>query len=98
MDQPVIRQWVFSGHAVRQMFARGISVQDVQEVGTGGDTIAEYPEDAPYPSRLLLGFVRGRPIHVVLAFDQDTETGHVVTCYVPAAAIWEPDFRTRRKP
>ena len=98
VDRPTIEAWSFSGHAIRQMFARRISVDEVQEVAVKGETIAEYPEDTPYPSELLLGFLGGRPIHIVFAYDNVTGTGHVVTAYVPDARIWEPDFRTRRKP
>ena len=90
------QQIVFSGHAVRQMFAREISVEDVRMVITAGATIAEYPDDEPYPSCLLSGVVRERTIHVVLAYDSETLTGIVVTAYIPDPGFWSSDFRTRR--
>jgi hypothetical protein len=57
---------VFSGHAVRRMFERGITTEPVLEVIAVGEIIAEYDDDTPHPSRLLSGIVNGRPIHVVV--------------------------------
>jgi len=39
------------------MFQRGINEKDVREVLKNGETIEERPDDLPYPSRLMLGFV-----------------------------------------
>jgi len=78
------------------MADRGIKVAEIRAVITEGETIAVYPDDDPYPSCLLLGFVRGRPIHVVLAYDSTTLTGIVVTVYIPDTGLWTDDFRTRR--
>ncbi len=85
------------GHAVRQMFERSITVDEVQTVITQGEMITAYPDDQPYPSRLCLGVVRGGPIHVLLAYDTDTRTGYVVTEYIPDLSRWSDDFRTRRE-
>jgi hypothetical protein len=57
----------FSGHAVRQMFARGITRAQVIDVVEHGKITIDYPDDTPYPSALLLGFSDGAPIHAVLA-------------------------------
>ena len=62
----------------------------------GGETIAEYPDDSPYPSRLMLGHVDGKPIHVVVAADTATAICIVITVYEPQPDWWENDFRTRR--
>jgi hypothetical protein len=45
----------FSGHAVSRIFERGLSKGDVLWVMDHGETIAEYPDGRPYPSRLILG-------------------------------------------
>ena len=87
---------VFSGHAVQRMFERGIGRDDVKEVVAGGEAIAEYPDDSPYPSRLMLGHVNGKPIHVVVAVDKATATCIVITAYKPQPDWWKDDFRTRR--
>jgi len=57
------------------MFARGISTADVETALASGQTIEEYPMDKPYPSRLVLGWIHGRPLHVVVAENRrDGET------------------------
>jgi hypothetical protein len=48
---------VFTGHAIQRMFERAISRDDVLAVIEQGEAIAEYTDDKPHPSRLLLGFV-----------------------------------------
>ena len=52
---------VFSGHSVQRMFQRGVGKDDVMAVVSSGEMTADYPDDSPYPSRLLLGsWRRGR--------------------------------------
>ena len=87
---------VFSGHAVRRMFKRRISREEVLEAIARGETIAEYPEDEPYPSVLLLATVGGRVLHIVVAEDAGSGTCYIVTVYLPDPGLWSPDFRTRR--
>ena len=87
---------VFSGHAIQRMFQRGVGRDAVNEVVSGGETVADYPGDSPYPSCLLLGFIDGRPVHVVVAWDAGTGTCIIVTAYEPRPEQWEPGFRRRR--
>jgi hypothetical protein len=49
------------------MFQREINEHDVRAILTTGETIEEYPDDIPYPSRLILGWIGKRPIHIVAA-------------------------------
>ena len=80
------------------MFARSITVEEVKAAVLSGEAISEYPTDQPYPSRLMLGFPSGRPLHVVVAQQMaDTEL-IIVTAYEPDPALWEPGFRERKKP
>ncbi len=92
------REVKFSGHAVRRMFERGISVEDVLAVIVSGEVISDYPEDAPFPSCLILGFVSTRPIHVVTAREARSGTCYVITTYPPHPAQWSTDFKIRRSP
>jgi len=39
------------------MFERGISETDVNRVLVDGEVIQTYPDDTPYPSRLMLGWL-----------------------------------------
>jgi hypothetical protein len=63
----------------------------------GGQVIENYPDDAPYPSALVLGFARDRPVHVVVALDTSAPEAHIITVYEPSPDEFEPDSRTRRK-
>ncbi len=93
-----IESLLFSAHALRQMFARSISADDIRAVVDEGEVIASYADDKPYPSELLLGSPTGRPLHVVLAYNQDARTGYVLTAYVPDPKLWSGDHKTRRNP
>lgn len=50
-----ISRFVFRVHAIQRMFQRQVSKQDVRVVLETGETIESYPDDAPFPSRLVLG-------------------------------------------
>ena len=58
---------IFRVHAVQRMFERLINADDVRSVLRDGEMIESYPDDTPYPSRLVLGWVDIRPLHVVVA-------------------------------
>ena len=87
---------VFSSHAIRQMFFRRISQEQVKSVIAYGEVIEETPDDEPFPSYLLLDMVQGLPIHVVIPQDIESQTCYVVTAYVPGFDLWRNDFRVRR--
>lgn len=60
---------IFSAHAVRQMFFRRISREQVKSVIAYGEVIEETHDDQPFPSYLLFDFVQGLPLHVVISQD-----------------------------
>lgn len=86
---------VFRVHAVQRMAQRTISVAEVRTVLSSGETIEDYPNDTPYPSRLMLGWSGTRPLHVVAADDDANQETIVITAYVPDATQWSADFRRR---
>ncbi len=86
----------FSSHAVMRMFERQIGENEVEAVIVNGEVIREYPDDKPYPSVLLLGWVNQRPIHVVVGKDTETQKIYVITIYEPDATRWQSGFRERR--
>jgi len=90
------QQIIFRQHAVQRMFERGIQTKAIRAVIESGKVIGDYPEDYPFPSCLILGWVEGRPIHVVVAIDAISQTCYVITAYVPDLNIWHPDFKTKR--
>jgi YgiT-type zinc finger domain-containing protein len=87
--------FIFSGHAMERAFERGISIEAIEQVVTHGRTIVSYPQDMPYPSELLLGFINGCPVHVVVAQDADGNC-IVVTAYIPNEGIWDASFTKKR--
>ncbi|MFZ8845145.1 DUF4258 domain-containing protein [Thermoflexus sp.] len=74
-----------------------MSMGEVESELKTGETIATYPDDEPYPSRLILGWVGGRPLHLVVADDPARNVRIVIPVYEPDPALWESDFRRRRK-
>ena len=85
-------------HALRRMVERGISRVVVVEAIERGEVIEDYPDDTPYPSCLVLGFVEERPLHVVLGYDASGRDACIITVYEPSPDKFESDWRTRRKP
>ena len=92
------RQLVFRDHAIRRMSQRGISEVEIGVALAGGEIIEDYPEDQPYPSRLVLGWVAGRPLHLVVADNPSSMETYVITAYEPDPDLWEGDFRRRKQP
>src|SRR5947207_1735254 len=96
MSNASIPQLVFRIHAIRRMFQRSISRDDIRQVIESGEVIEDYPNDYPFPSRLLLGWVGSRPIHVVAADNSLKRETIIITVYEPEPGKWSPDFRRRR--
>lgn len=88
---------IFRLHAVERMFERGISTENVRQVIQSGKVIEDYPNDAPFPSCLMLGHVRKKPLHVVLAIDKEANRAIIITVYEPDPIQWEPGFERRRR-
>jgi len=85
---------IYRVHALQRMVERGIREEDVALVISEGKEIESYPDDKPYPSRLLLAWVERRPIHVVAA-TSDHEI-IVITVYEPDPSQWAPGFEKRK--
>ena len=86
---------IFRVHALQRMFERRITVEDVRTVVSNGEVIQNYPEDKPYPSRLLLGWRGARPIHVVVAEDSEAGILVIVTAYEPDPVQWDAGFKRK---
>lgn len=92
-----MRELVFRVHAIQRMFQRNITHEHIRRILEMGKMIMDYPEDQPYPSRLILGFINERPIHVVAAEDQADNTTIIITAYEPDLDLWERGFERRKK-
>ena len=89
-------KYLFSGHVFKRMAERGFSPDNIRAVIEKGSVIQEYPDDKPYPSKLILGFIGKRPIHVVSAYSIEEDTEYVITVYEPDTNLWFEDFSRRR--
>lgn len=87
---------IFRAHAVRRMFGRGVSEADARDVLENGEVIEEYPDEVPYPSRLMLGFPQGRAMHVVVSEDSLERAEIIITVYEPDPKLWDRDCRIRK--
>lgn len=78
------------------MFEQEISVGQVKKVVTEGKIIKDYPDDKPYPSKLILGFINGAPIHVVAAYNEIDNEIIVITVYTPSENLWDSNFERKK--
>lgn len=91
------RPIVYRIHAIQRMFARRIAEENVRWVLEHGETIEDYSDEMPFPSRLMLGRRGERPLHVVVA--ENTKEGElvVITVYEPDSSQWKSGFKGRKK-
>lgn len=88
---------IFRMHALQRMFSRNISEEEVRFIIEKGETIENYENDTPYPSKLILGKYGSRVLHVVAALNDEANEIIIVTVYEPDPHLWENDFKARRK-
>jgi Domain of unknown function (DUF4258) len=86
---------IFRTHAIKRMFQRRVDEKDVRSVLEIGEIIEVYPDDTPYPSRLILGWLESRPLHVVAADNIIDNETIVITVYEPEQDKWSPNFKRR---
>jgi hypothetical protein len=75
------------------MHERNIEIDDLINAIINGEIIEEYPDDYPFPSCLILGYVYGRPIHIVCS---NSEPVYIITSYEPNLVKWYEDYKRRR--
>jgi len=86
---------IFSSHALKRMFQRGISAQAVRAVLDNPQVVAEHADDKPYPSTLLYAMVDQQALHVLVA-TADAGVKVIITVYRPDPLLWAPDFLRKR--
>lgn len=86
---------IWRGHALIRMLERDISREAVKKAFQDSRIVEEYPDDFPFPSFLVLGFYKDKPLHVVCSIGQ----GYlwIITAYIPDLKTWKNDFQTRRR-
>ncbi len=77
------------------MDERDIPEDDVYLVADTGEAIRNYPDDRPYQSELILGWVGEMPLHIVLAYNEPADEFIVVTAYYPDRYSRQSNFRER---
>ncbi|MCB9456980.1 MAG: DUF4258 domain-containing protein [Anaerolineaceae bacterium] len=90
------RIYIYARHAVFRMAERNFDRAMVESVVKAGETIREYTDDRPFPSRLILGWVDNRPLHIVAADNDAANETIIITVYEPDPNIWNDDFRSKR--
>ncbi len=75
---------------------RGINDDAVRQVLAEGKEIESYPADFPYPSRLMMGWIGLRPLHVIAADNAAANETIIVTVYEPDLDRWETGFERRK--
>lgn len=85
-----------SGHAMKRMEERNISMEEIEDAILHGKIIEDYPNDFPFPSCLILNcLLRGKPLHIVVGVNVTEMQMHLVTAYRPDPARWSDDFERR---
>ena len=84
---------LISHHARVRMFERNISTDELITIISSGEIIEDYPDDEPYPSILILGFIDAVAYHIVIALCRDHI--RVITVYIPEEDKWI-EYRRRR--
>jgi hypothetical protein len=100
MDIEKIREKIKNGqyevrfHARKRMGERKITMEQVKDVILTGKIIESYPDDTPYPSCLILGYLPDeQPLYVVCALGKMM---YIITAHWLDPEKWL-DPKTRRE-
>ena len=107
MPQPLSLRFIQSGvrgkqyrltrHATIVRLERGIGTAAIEQALLNCEIVEHYPDDRPYPSCLLLGWlVSGHPLHIVCSRGDVDPALRIVTLYEPDDTLWENDYKTRK--
>ena len=80
-----------------RMLYRNISQKELSELLVAGEVVEDYPNDFPFPSKLIFKLINNRPLHAVVAMDVEKKVLIIVTVYEPDSEKFESDFITRKK-
>ncbi len=84
-------------HALERMFKRNISRSEVKEVLKVGKIIEVYSNDKPFASKLIFAYAGKKPLHIVVAQNDETQECYIITAYVPTEEYFDKDFIIRKK-
>ena len=87
-----------TGHATVKRLERNITTDDIKRALLNGEIIEHNPKSKPYPSCLVLGWLRaGDPLHAKCSMGTKEPKLRIVTVYEPSDEEWEPDYKTRKR-
>jgi hypothetical protein len=75
-------------HAIQRMFERDVTTEELSKIVKKGKVIEKYVNDSAFPSRLILGEVNKRPLHVVISDNMTDKKIVVITVYEPDPRKW----------
>jgi hypothetical protein len=91
-------RYEFTIHAQRERLADDLDVLEIEKAIEQGELLEEYSDDPRGWSCQILGYVEGKPVHIVIGWARSRHRGggvlRVITVYVPKPPRWR-DSRTR---
>jgi hypothetical protein len=87
------REYELSLHADEERLDEGLTVGDLEEALRAAEPLEDYPGDPRGHSCLVLGYAKGRPLHVVCGLTKQDKL-ILITVYRPTMPKWK-DERTR---
>ena len=92
------KQYRLTKHVTIVRLERGINLAEMERVLLQGEIIERYVDAKPYPACLVLGWLEsGDPLHVVCSRGDTEPALRIVTLYEPEDALWESDYKTRKR-
>ncbi len=84
-------------HATMARLNRGIKMIQLKQALSDGEIIERYPDDEPYPSCLVIGWLEtGDPLHIVCSRGKTVPELRIVTVYEPDDERWETNYKIRK--
>ena len=91
------KRYRLTRHVTIVRLERGITIAVLEQALLTGEIVERYPDDQPYPSCLVLGWLTsGDPLHVVCSKGNLEPALRIVTLYEPEDTLWESDYKTRK--
>ena len=97
-DDPEGAKILWSRHGTTELANEGWTRIPVETALQECEVIEDYPEvHRPLPDCLVLAYFEDRrPLHVVIAIDEQNDRLIIVTVYQPNSEEWNDDWRTRK--
>lgn len=91
------KRYRLTRHATIVRLERGIAIGAIEQALLNSEIVERYPQDRPYPSCLVLGWLAsGDPLHIVCSRGDIEPALRIVTLYEPDDTLWENDYKTRK--